>query len=230
MNAEANALFVQMRELEANYKEVESFQQAQARGARRTTRFALIAVATMGLANLALAWTVVAMLPLTKLVPVYLLIRPDGTIDSSVSLSSLPASQNEAVIRAALWEYVRLREGYAYDMARYNYDVVSSMSAPTVKSAYQSWFNYPNSASPQVVVGRNGNITVAPVSVAMLGAHVAQVRFARTVAMNNEKPVTTNWTATLAFDQVDTLRSKDRLADPGGVIITNYQSAQDSAP
>lgn len=226
----AEPLFVQMRELEANYKAVESFQQARARTAKRTTKFALVAVGIMALANLGLAWTVASLLPLTKLVPVYLLIRPDGTIDSSVSLSSLPASQNEAVIRAALWEYVRLREGYAYDTAQYNYDVISGMSAPSVKTAYQSWFNYPNSASPQVVVGRNGNVTIAPVSVAMLGPHVAQVRFAKTLAMNGSKPVTTNWTATLAFDQVDTLRPKDRLANPGGIIVTNYQSAQDSAP
>lgn len=223
-------LFVQMRELETNYKQVESFQQAQARTARRTSRIALIAAGIMGLANLGLAWTVASLLPLTKLVPVYLLIRPDGTIDSSVTLSSLPASQNEAVIRAALWEYVRLREGYTYDTAQYNYDVISGMSAPAVKTAYQSWFNYPNAESPQMVVGKNGNITIAPVSVAMLGAHVAQVRFVRTVTMTGSKPVTTNWTATLAFDQVDTLRSKDRLANPGGIIVTNYQSAEDSAP
>jgi type IV secretion system protein VirB8 len=184
----------------------------------------------MGLANLGLAWSVASLLPLSKLVPVYLLIRPDGTIDSSVSLSSLPATQNEAVIRAALWEYVRLREGYAFDTAQYNYDVVSAMSAPAVKTTYQSWFNYPNSASPQVVIGRNGNITIAPVSVAMLGAHVAQVRFARTVAINGAKPATKNWTATLSFDQVNTLKSKDRLTDPAGIIITNYQAAEDSAP
>ncbi len=230
MAAESSSLFVQMRELEANYKEVESFQQKQAQTAKRTTKLALLAAAIMGLANLGLAWTVASLLPLTKLVPVYLLIRPDGTIDSSVSLSSLPASQNEAVIRAALWEYVRLREGYAYDTAQYNYDVVSGISAPSVKAAYQSWFNYPNSASPQVVVGKNGNITIAPVSVAMLGPHVAQVRFARTVAMNGSKPVTTNWTATLAFDQTETLRAKDRLTNPGGLIVTNYQSAEDSVP
>lgn len=230
MAIESNTLFVQMRELEANYKQVESFQQAQARRARRTTRFALIIAGIMGLANLGLAWSVASLLPLSKLVPVYLLIRPDGTIDSSVSLSSLPASQNEAVIRAALWEYVRLREGYAYDTAQYNYDVVSAMSVPSVKTAYQSWFNYPNSASPQVVIGKNGNITIAPVSVAMLSAHVAQVRFARTVTMNGSKPVTKNWTATLAFDQVDALRAQDRLTDPAGVIITNYQAAEDSAP
>ncbi len=80
MAAESSSLFVQMRELEANYKEVESFQQKQAQTAKRTTKLALLAAAIMGLANLGLAWTVASLLPLTKLVPVYLLIRPDGHI------------------------------------------------------------------------------------------------------------------------------------------------------
>ena len=59
---------------------------------------------------------------------------------------------------------VRLREGYSYDTAQYNYDVVSGMSAPTTKTNYQSWFNYPNPASPQVTIGKEGNATVAPIS------------------------------------------------------------------
>ncbi len=182
------------------------------------------------MANIALAWAVASMLPLTKLVPVYLLVRQDGTIDSSPSLSALPATQNQAVIRAALWEYVRLREGYSYDTAQYNYDVVSGMSGPTAKTNYQSWFNYPNPASPQVTIGKAGNITVAPISVAMLGPHVAQVRFSRATQLSADRPQAKTWTATLTFQQVDTLAGKDRLANPGGILVTDYQSTEDSAP
>lgn len=230
MNADTGTLLIQSRALKSHYKDVESFQQARAKTAKRTTVVALVVAAALGVANLALAWTVASMLPLTKLVPVYLLIRPDGTIDSSVSLLSLPPTADKAVIRAALWEYVRLREGYAYDAAQYGYDVVSGMSSPAVRQAYQSWFNYPNAASPQVTVGRNGNIMVNPISVAMLSAHVAQIRFVRSVQMNAARPASTTWTATLEFRQADTLSGAARLSNPGGVIITNYQSSEDSAP
>ncbi len=230
MTTDAGALLIKSRMLETHYGQVESFQQARARMARRTSMAAIVVAAVLGVANLALAWTVASMLPLTKLVPVYLLIRPDGTIDSSVSLSSLPATANKAVIRAALWEYVRLREGYAYDSAQYGYDVVSGMSSPPVRARYQTWFNYPNAASPQVTVGRNGNITVVPISVAMLSAHVAQIRFTRTLQMNTSKPVSTTWTATLGFRQTDTLSGSARLSNPGGVIVTNYQASEDSTP
>ncbi len=230
MTTDTGALLIKSRTLESHYRDVESFQQARARLAKRTSVAAIVVAAVLGVANLALAWTVASMLPLTKLVPVYLLIRPDGTIDSSVTLSSLPATSNQAVIRAALWDYVRLREGYAYDSAQYGYDVVSGMSSPTVRARYQSWFNYPNAASPQVTVGRSGNITVAPISVAMLSAHVAQIRFTRTLQMNTSKPVSTTWTATLGFRQTDSLPGSARLSNPGGVIVTNYQSSEDSTP
>jgi type IV secretion system protein VirB8 len=230
MNMATDALLIQQAALEAHYKDVESFQKAKTRSARRMTTFALVAAAVLGVANIGLAWAVASMLPLTKLVPVYLLIRSDGTIDSSVSLSTLPASTDKAVIQASLWQYVRLREGYSYGTAQYGYDVVSGMSSPIVRQNYQSWFNYPNSVSPQVVVGKGGNITVSPISVAMLSPHVAQVRFSRTVQIAADKPATTTWTATLEFQQVDTLNGKQRLANPAGVVVSNYQSSEDSTP
>lgn len=228
MNMESGALLVQQATLEAHYKDVESFQRARARSARRMTTYALVAAAILGVANIGLAWAVASMLPLTKLVPVYLLVRKDGTIDTSVSLSTLPPSEDKAVIQAALWQYVRLREGYSYDTAQYGYDAVSGMSSATVRQNYQSWFNYPNPLSPQVTVGKGGNITISPISVAMLSSHVAQVRFTRTVQIATNQPATTTWTATLEFQQVDVLNGKQRLANPAGVIVTNYQSSEDS--
>jgi type IV secretion system protein VirB8 len=146
MNMDLGALPVQASELAENYRQVESFQQTRARSAQRMTKLAVAVAVVLGLANFGLAWTVASMLPLTRLVPVYMLIRPDGTIDSSPSLSALPASQNEAIIRAALWEYVRLREGYSYDTAQYNYDVISGMSAPAAKTIVTNYQSTEDSA------------------------------------------------------------------------------------
>src|SRR6516165_1908283 len=103
--------------LEQHYKEVRSFQERRARSARLLSKGAIIAIGVSMLANIGLSWAVASMLPLTKLVPVYFLIRHDGTIDDSVALSSLPASTDQAVIRAALWQYVQMREGYSFDTA-----------------------------------------------------------------------------------------------------------------
>ena len=217
-------------QLEAHYHEVASFQKLRARLSRYISRGLVVALAVSLFANVGLAWSIASMLPLTKLVPVYLLVRSDGTIDTSVSLSSLPATASQAVIRAALWQYVQMREGYTYHTAQYRYDIVSGMSDANARTIYQSWFNYPNPQSPQVTVGKNGVITVQPISVALIGPNVAQVRYERQLTMGTDAPVTTTWTATLQFQQVDSMRASDRLTNPGGLIVTSYQSEEDTAP
>jgi type IV secretion system protein VirB8 len=216
--------------LEKHYKEVATFQEARARAARLLSKGLIVGIVLSMLANLGLAWAVASMLPLTRLVPVYMLIRPDGTIDNSVSLSSLPPSTDQAVIRAALWEYVQMREGYSYDTARYRYDIVSGMSDSNTRTSYQQYFNYPNPQSPQVTIGKNGVVTVQPISVALIGPNVAQVRFQRIYSAGTNAALTTTWTATIQFEQVDTLPASERLEDPGGIIVTNYQSEEDTTP
>lgn len=216
--------------LERHYSQVQSFQEARARSARLLSRGAIVGLIISMLANIGLAWAVASMLPLTRLVPVYFVIRSDGTIDNSVALSALPPSTDQAVIRAALWQYVQMREGYSYDTARYRYNIVSGMSDAATQISYQQWFNYPNPQSPQVTVGKNGVLTIEPISVALIGPNVAQVRYQRIYEVETNAAVTTTWTATLQFEQVDTMPASDRLDDPGGLIVTSYQAEEDTAP
>ncbi len=216
--------------LEEHYKEVVSFHEARSRSSRFLSRGLLIGAGLLVVANIGLAWSVASMLPLTRLVPVYLLVRPDGTIDTSVALSTLPPSMDQAVIRAALWQYVQMREGYSYDTARYRYDIVSGMSDIATRAGYQSFFNYPNPLSPQVIIGKNGTVTVEPISVSLIGPNVAQIRFQQMTSLGTNEAITTTWTSTLQFQQVDTLAASQRLTDPGGIVITNYQAEEDTTP
>ena len=214
--------------LAAHYKEVESFQRARARSARRISRVLAAVTGIAVLGNLAQAWTIASLVPLTKIEPVYLWVRPDGSVDSSIAMSRLPATQNKAVLDAALWEYVRLREGYSYDTARYAYDIVSEMSTPTVRDAYQSFFNYPNPQSPQVKIGQKGTIEVEHISSADIATGVQQIRYRRIVTVAGTGANTTTWTATLQFATVTALPTAMRLRNPGGVIVVSYQSEEDT--
>jgi type IV secretion system protein VirB8 len=216
--------------LEAHYKDVVSFHEARSRSSRFLSRGLLIGAGLLVVANIGLAWSVASMLPLTRLVPVYLLVRPDGTIDTSVALSTLPPSTDQAVIRAALWQYVQMREGYSYDTARYRYDIVSGMSDITTRAGYQSFFNYPNPLSPQVIIGKNGTVTVEPISVSLIGPNVAQIRFQQMTSLGTNQAITTTWTSTVQYQQVDTLAAAQRLTDPGGIVVTNYQAEEDTTP
>ena len=46
--------------------------------------------------------------------------------------------------------------------------------------------------------------------------------------MGTDAPITTTWTATLEFTQVDSLPAGQRLNNPGGIIITSYQNEEDT--
>ena len=228
MNAEDRALPVRQATLAEHYKEVESFQRARARRAQRTSQV-LLAVAGLAIVgNLAQALTIAYLTPLARLVPVYLWVRGDGTIDDSITLSQLPPTQVRAVEDAALWQYVRLRESYSFETALYNYTVVSEMSEDVVRNGYQKFFNYPNPQSPQVTVGRKGTIEVEHISSADLAPGLKQIRFRRIVTLNGEQARVSTWTATVGWETVNALPIRMRLDDPGGILISSYQAAEDS--
>ncbi|MCZ7976384.1 type IV secretion system protein VirB8 [Agrobacterium tumefaciens] len=228
MNGSEYALLVEREALADHYKEVEAFQSARARSARRISR-ALAALAVIAVAgNVAQAFAIAVMLPLNKLVPVYLWVRPDGTVDSEVSISRLPATQEQAVVNASLWEYVRLRESYSADTAQYAYDLVSSFSAPTVRQDYQQFFNYPSPSSPQTIIGKRGKLEAEHIGSNELMPGVQQIRYKRTLIMEGQAPIVTTWTATVHYETVTNLPGRLRLTNPGGLIVTSYQTSEDT--
>ncbi|HQT84928.1 MAG: type VI secretion protein [Acidiphilium sp. 37-64-53] len=212
------------------YREVESFQASKARGARRWGRVAWTIAGVSLVANLALAVTTASMLPLERLVPIYLWLQPDGTVHSTTQLSDIPPTQSRALLRAAIWQYVRDRQSYDFADAKYRYDVVSLMSGPHVRGDYQRWFldKSPAGSSPQIKVGRRGQVDVSLINMSFVRPQVALVRYRRTVLMYGAEPVTTTWTATVGFRMTSKLPLDDRLADPGGLIVMNYQNSEDT--
>jgi type IV secretion system protein VirB8 len=211
-------------------REVESFQAARARsrGLLASVFGGLLGVSLV--ANAVQAIGMAHLLPLQKLVPVFLWVRPDGAVDSQASLSELPATADAAVIRAELWTYVRLRQSYSKDTARYNYDVVSALSAPRVRQAYQLWFNAPNPDSPQVVLAGRGDITIRYVSGAYIAPRVYEITYEQSVQMESGPAQTTRWVVPVSFAKVDTLPASARLENPGGIVVTDYPAPEQVAP
>lgn len=232
MNAEMKnaARPIDAERLASYYEQVESFQAAETRTARRWGRVGWGVAGVSLAANLALATAIVMLLPLEKLVPAFITVNSDGTTNTSMSFSSLPSNEQDAVIRAAIWQYVQNRESYDFPNAQYRYDVTSLMSDPTVQGDYQSWFldKSPASTSPQVLIGKKGQISVQMISLSMVRSNVAIVQYRRTVQMYGSDPETETWTATVGFEIVDTLPVSARLSDPSGLIVTNYQALKDT--
>ncbi|WFU92137.1 type IV secretion system protein VirB8 (plasmid) [Rhizobium sp. CC1099] len=222
------ALLVEKKALATHYKKVEAFQTARAKSARRLSKVLVAVAAVAVLGNVAQAFTIATMVPLIKLVPVYLWVRPDGTVDSEVSVSRLPATQEQAVVNASLWQYVRLRESYTADTAQYAYDLVSSFSAPAVRQDYQDFFNYPNPESPQVAIGKRGRLEVEHIASNDITPGVQQIRYKRTLVLEGQTPVASTWTATVRYEKVTNLPGRSRLTNPGGLLVTSYQTSEDT--
>ncbi|MBY3178779.1 type IV secretion system protein VirB8 [Rhizobium leguminosarum] len=221
-------LLVGRESLSAHYKEVEAFQTSRAKSARRLSKVLVVIAAAAVLGNVAQAFTIAAMVPLTKLVPVYLWVRPDGTVDSEVSVSRLPATQEQAIINASLWQYVRLREGYTADTAQYAYDLVSSFSASSVRQEYQQFFNYPSPSSPQVTIGKRGRLDVEHISSNDIAPGVQQIRYRRTLILDGQMSTVSTWTATVRYENVTSLPGQSRLTNPAGLIVTSYRASEDT--
>lgn len=223
-----HALLVEQKQLADHYKDVASFQSRRAKFQKQLSRGTYLVAGFALVANFAQALTIAVLLPLSHVVPVYLWVRSDGTIDSAASMSELPPTQNKAVIDASLWQYVRMREAYSYDTAQNNYDIVTQYSAPNVADQYQKFFNFPNKESPQVTVGKRGSITVIHISSSDIGPAVQQVRFTRTVVIDGYQPVITTMTATIGYATVRNLPQGTRLVNPGGILVTSYQATEDT--
>ena len=219
---------VRLPELEAHYAEVRAFQHERTRRAQQSSRLAWSFFSAALVAIVALAIAVAILLPQQRLIPLLLFVRSDGTVDSASSISDLPASQSEAVIRAAIWSFTKARESYSFADARGRYDLVTAMSGPNVLDAYQKWFIQDKDTSPQYRIGRKGQIDVAKIGLSFVQPQVALVRFWKTTTLYGEKPEKKTWSATVGFDLVERMAAAARLVDPSGLKVTSYQSSEDS--
>jgi type IV secretion system protein VirB8 len=209
--------------LSAYFKEVRTFEQDRARSLKRTARLAwtvaLIASAVAATACLAVA----GLTPLKTVVP--FVIRVDNTtgiVDTISGLTDGPKTYNEAISRYFLARYVQVREGYVFPDAALNFRTTTLMSAPPVQTEYAAWFNGRSAESPQVKF-RNATAQIDIVSIAMLSASQAQVRFIRRVARSERDVTATHWVATIDFTYTTGRVSvRDRDTNPLGFIVSSY--------
>lgn len=173
--------------------------------------------------------TIAHLVPAQRLVPVILVMQPDGTIDSESRIQDLPPNKEVAAVRAALWLYVKDRESFTWDDAPGRYAFVNAVSSRTVRQEYDDWMAPGNPASPQRLM-RDGHIGVEMISLVFTSPTIAVVRYRRTLEKKGDPIQTTTWTAALDFVLTSRLPEVARVnGDPGGVVVTNYQSSQDTA-
>lgn len=215
-------------EREQYHKSVRSFQAHRVIDTQRRLRtWFWMAIGAFVLAG-SLAGAVVLLLPLKTTVPLFLVIREDGTVDTGISLGDLGANQAQKVIRASVWRYVEERESYTFSDAKHRYDLISLMSNENVRRDYQSWFV--NSAdSPQKVFGKNGQVSVQEISMSPVRDGVFLVRFWRYSHLYGEKDRKSSATATVEYELLNAAPASLVLEDPAALIVVRYQLEENTA-
>lgn len=215
--------------LELLATEARSFQGAKARNLRRIAAVLGISLGVVSLVALAEAGGILSMLPLVRVVPVFVYPHQDGTFQSSITMSTLPGTLNEANIRALLWQYVVEREGYMYGDARYRYDVVSGMSAPHVRDQYQGWANASTPNSYLAKLGRKADITVGYIDSGWVShaedfsTGVYEIRFERVIRPTDAGTTAQKFHIRFEYVKVDSLPLIQRItSNPSGIQVTDY--------
>jgi type IV secretion system protein VirB8 len=212
------------------YRSVVPLQAQQAllwRRAAKRGRWLAYGALAVGFAE---AIAITALLPLEKIIPVFVYLDKFGTAQATAALSEVPADHRIAGIDALLWQYLANREHYAPSEADQSYNIVSAMSTEVVKQQYQKWVNPKlNSQSPASKLGAHGFIRVYRINGAWLSHAddytngIYQIHFCRLVAPEGQTVTAQRMVATLRYQLVDTIPLWERLTlNYAGMIITEY--------
>ena len=221
------------------YPEAVSFQGDRLRRYRGRARIATILATGLFASTVLEAYALICTVPLIRAVPVFVTLNADGSFDTSVTFSALPPDKRVAAIEATIWQYIRQREEYSYATAQYDYDVVSAMSAPIVRDAYQNWKLSQDPSNPAVKLGKRGWVTVSRVDGAFTqhaadySSGVYRVVFRRRVtAEDMKRPTEQRMIVSVAYALNDAIPLYQRVSyNPDGVIVTEYpEPTQDGAP
>lgn len=207
--------------------EAKKFEQSESDRNKSKARWATGFAAAFGVVAVAEAIAIVSMLPLKTVEPY--VIRVDnstGYVDVARPLEdSGPITEQEAVARHFIAQYVLSRESHDWFMATHNYERVQALSADRVFSDYDRFIR--SDQSPLEVLGRNRRAEVTITNITFVG-EVAQVRFRkRVVNVDGTNDLTIparNWIATINYQFInERMRDSARLLNPLNFRVVSYR-------
>ncbi len=147
-----------------------------------------------------------------------------GIVDVVSALTSTAGTYDDAVTKFFAARYVRAREGYVWSEGEENFRTVALLSTQPEQSRFAAAYRGSNPDSPQNTYGRNATSRINIVSISLINANVASVRYMRTVTRGDDVR-TTHWVATLTFSYVNApMSSTDRLVNPLGFVVSEYRA------
>lgn len=147
-----------------------------------------------------------------------------GIVDVVSALTSTAGTYDEAVTKYFAAKYVRAREGYVSSEAEDNFRTVALLSTQPEQTRFAVVYRGSNPDSPQNIYGRGATARINVVSISLINATVASVRYMRTITRGDDVR-TTHWVATLTFSYANApMSSTDRLVNPLGFVVSEYRA------
>ncbi|MGF0524094.1 virB8 family protein [Agrobacterium pusense] len=191
----------------------------------RSARIAWFVAISASVTAVVSVFAIAGLTPLKRVEP--FVIRVDnstGIVDVASALTSTAGTYDEAVTKFFAARYVRAREGYVWSEGEENFRAVALLSTQPEQSRFAASYRGSNPDSPQNIYGRSATARINIVSISLINANVASVRYVRTVTRGDEVR-TTHWVATLTFSYVNApMSSSDRLINPLGFVVSDYRA------
>ncbi|AJD42447.1 type IV secretion system protein VirB8 1 [Rhizobium gallicum bv. gallicum R602sp] len=211
--------------LKSYFDKARRFDQDRLIQVERSARIAWFVAGCAGIAAVVSVFAIAGLTPLKTVEP--FVVRVDnstGIVDVVSALTSAAGSYDEAVTKYFAAKYVRAREGYVWSEAEENFRIVALLSTQPEQTRFATVYRGSNPQSPQNIYGRSATARISIVSISLINANVASVRYMRTNTRGDDVS-TTHWVATLTFSYVNApMSSTDRLVNPLGFAVSEYRA------
>lgn len=215
-----------------------TFQADRVRRYRNRARYAMTCAVGFFALDLVLGYALICTVPLIRAIPVFITMNGDGSIDTRVMFSSLPKDKRVAGIEAGLWSYVRERESYSFHDRPYDYDVISAMSSPAVRTAYQTWANSKAPSNPAVKLMDKGFINVKLIDGGFTShaddysSGTYRIVFERKVVEEAVRdPSVQRMIVTVSYVLTEAVPVTQRITfNPAGIVVVEYPEASPDGP
>ena len=149
-----------------------------------------------------------------------------GMVDILTTIDKKQITDNEALDKHFIAQYVKAREGYYYDMLNKDYVLVQLLSNPEIASDYRSIYEGENARDAKL----KNNYQVEPqiLSIVLSNSNGVKIATIRTklkiLNKSNQGIVEKIIVVTLAYDYfLEAIKENDRLENPLGFKVINYR-------
>lgn len=150
--------------------------------------------------------------------------RPGGQ-EAALVAQSGPLTQDEAVIRSLIGQYVIQRETYDLYDGQQRYDTVTSLSVDQALNGYRDLWRSENPDYPYALYGDDSKISITVTAISLLNRNTANVQYTKTLTRSGRDPAREEFVAIVGFGFAK--RSTDLagiIQNPFGFIVTSWRA------